>query len=84
VLGNIVVREEINVIIDGLGIIEGEVGRLQGVAPTPARSAIDELKTMQREYKNKKVRVLFADDVSFFRRQVAKVLTQEGFEVTTV
>lgn len=84
VLGNMIQQSHVIVVVDALGIVEHEVLRLRGVKPEMVhdRSALDEIREKNREYKNKKVRVLFAEDVGFFRKQVAKILTQEGFEVT--
>ena len=84
VLGNVVLREKIVTVVDALGIIEHEENRLKGTRAeiSEPRSALDEIRLRNRDYKFKKVRVLFADDVSFFRKQVSKILLQQGFDVT--
>lgn len=81
VLGNVIQQEKIIVVVDSLGIVESEVGRLKGPSVTE-RSAIEEIRARNKDLKQKKVRVLFAEDVGFFRKQVSKVLTQQGFDVT--
>ena len=79
ILGNLIHRESVLVIVDALGLIEQIV---TGKPATRTSKAIDEIKAINREMKNNKPRILFADDVVFFRRHVSKVLTDAGYDVT--
>lgn len=90
ILGNIVHQKEVVVVLDALGIIErfhaslsqgGKVATKLAIATGP--DALSELRARNSELKNKKIRVLYAEDVAFFRRHVSKVLNDAGFDVTT-
>jgi len=79
ILGNIIHQESVVVIVDALGVVEK-------VAPSgkqqSTQSAIEDIRNKNREMKSKKIRVLYAEDVVFFRRHVSKVLIDAGFEIT--
>jgi len=90
ILGNIIHQKEVVVVLDALGIIE----RFHGALSQGGRSEIkalgksnadplSELRSRNNELKNKKIRVLYAEDVAFFRRHVSKVLNEAGIDVTT-
>ncbi|MGZ3650561.1 MAG: hybrid sensor histidine kinase/response regulator [Bdellovibrionota bacterium] len=81
ILGNIIDRDRVIVIVDALSIVEREFARMANVPHTGGSSSIEEIKLIQKAQKNKKVRVLFAEDVAFFRKQVSKVLASAGHEV---
>jgi CheY-like chemotaxis protein len=83
------------VVADALGIIETFDLALAGVKggggsssgtlkAVRSKDAISEIKNLQMELKSKKVRVLYAEDVVFFRKHVSKVLNDAGVDVTTV
>jgi two-component system chemotaxis sensor kinase CheA len=78
ILGNLIHQKSVIVVVDALGIIES----VMTGKPVSSTKAIEEIKIMNREMKNKRPRVLFADDVVFFRRHVSKVLTDAGYDVT--
>ncbi len=78
ILGNIIHNESVVVVVDVLGVIE----RIVPSTRTSNLSAIDEIKYKNREMKSKKIRVIYAEDVVFFRRHVSKVLIEAGFEIT--
>ncbi len=84
ILGNVVYQSKVIVAVDVLGVIEQETAKMKGTATPESskRSALAEIESMSRELKNKKVRILFAEDVAFFRKQVSKLLEQAGYEVT--
>lgn len=96
ILGNILFGEDVIVVIDALGIIEGFDHRLRGLshaadaesdvqAPsTGAQNKIHQLKLIHEGRSMKAIRVLYAEDVAFFRRHVSKVLANAGMDVTTV
>jgi two-component system chemotaxis sensor kinase CheA len=87
ILGNLIHNNEIIVVIDVLNIIE-EFNRALGGNLTPlnsnTRNALSELRDLNKEMKFKSVRVLYAEDVAFFRKHVSKVLASAGIDVTTV
>ncbi|RYZ65853.1 MAG: response regulator, partial [Proteobacteria bacterium] len=77
-LGNVVIGNEIINVIDALSIIDKESGRMGGdTLKAQIGSQIDTAVVVQR-------RVLFAEDVAFFRRQTAKILMGQGYEVFAV
>lgn len=94
ILGNIVHDEKVIVVVDGLGVIERMTPQLRKGAAGDAKSGagavieasggLDEVKNRLRDMKLKKVRVLYAEDVAFFRKHVSKVLNGAGIDVTTV
>jgi two-component system chemotaxis sensor kinase CheA len=91
ILGNIIFKEEVVVVIDALGIIERFHSSLNVGARTQLRLAtgastdpLDEIRMRNRELKSRRIRVLYAEDVAFFRRHVSKVLNEAGVDVTTV
>jgi two-component system chemotaxis sensor kinase CheA len=78
ILGNLIHHQKVITVVDALGLIEQVVtGK-----PITRSTSIEEIRTINREMKNKKLKVLFADDVVFFRRHVSKVLTDAGYDVT--
>ncbi len=93
-LGNLLHQDDVIVVIDALRIVEIELARLSGADPesrsggrtatgasgSPGLDSRQEIERLQRE-QNHRVRILFAEDVAFFRRQVAKVLSGAGYEV---
>jgi two-component system chemotaxis sensor kinase CheA len=87
VLGNLVHERNVIVVVDALGIIERANGRFRdgrgGAAGAP-RDAIEEIRTLAKEQSQKEVRVLFAEDVPFFRKQVVRILEAAGHSVTAV
>jgi two-component system chemotaxis sensor kinase CheA len=86
IMGNLLMREEVVVVVDALDIIERELGRLAvGPGSDPAaRAAIDTLRKTVAENRAQRAKILFAEDVPFFRKQVTKVLTGAGYEVIAV
>lgn len=87
ILGNLIYKDEVIVVIDALGIVEDFHLALKGKAGAPRianRDAIGEIKALNKEMKFKSVRILYAEDVAFFRRHVSKVLAEAGIDVTTV
>ena len=88
ILGNLIHEDEVIVVIDALGIIEDFNRSLSGKPHSsgamPARDSMGELKDLNKEMKFKSIRVLYAEDVAFFRKHVSKVLAAAGIDVTTV
>lgn len=87
ILGNIVFNNSVIVVVDALGLIEQSIPRIrhskqQGPSETRA-SSLEEIRSINLGMKNKKVRVLYAEDVAFFRRHVQKVLLDAGCEITS-
>jgi two-component system, chemotaxis family, sensor kinase CheA len=87
ILGNIIYNNSVIVVVDALSLIDYAIPNLnksKGAASAVAssRSSLEEIRSINKDLKNKKVRVLFAEDVAFFRRHVIKVLTEAGFEVS--
>lgn len=93
-LGNIVHQKTVVVVVDILTLIEEKQSGFKkasiGIEQTQAsniaktestQNKIDKLKAITHDLKSKKVRVLYAEDVAFFRKHVMKVLTEAGFEV---
>jgi len=78
ILGNIIHQNHVITVVDALGVIEM---KLNGGKPVHL-TTVEELKQIAHQQKNKKPRILFADDVVFFRRHVSKVLTDAGYDVT--
>jgi two-component system chemotaxis sensor kinase CheA len=78
ILGNIVFNNSVIAVVDALGVIEQ-------TAPSLKQSGgLEDIRSLNKDMKSKKIRILFAEDVAFFRRHVSKVLTDAGFAVTTV
>ena len=77
-LGNIVINKEIINVIDALSIIDKQSSKLGGDAVKGAIGT--EIRTAPLGVR----RILFAEDVAFFRRQTAKILMGQGFEVFAV
>jgi two-component system chemotaxis sensor kinase CheA len=88
ILGNLIHNEEVIVVIDALGIIEDFNRSLGGQpassVPAELRDGVGELRNLNKEMKLKSIRVLYAEDVAFFRNHVSKVLSAAGMDVTTV
>jgi len=87
ILGNLVFNEEVVVVIDALGLIEDFTRALVGQKLSDEgarRDVMGELRDLNNEMKFKSVRVLYAEDVAFFRKHVSKVLAGAGIDVTTV
>lgn len=89
VLGNIVINNAVVVVVDVLGLIEHGTPQLgkskvkvdvDGLVAN--KSNLEFIRKMNQEMKSKKIRVLYAEDVAFFRKHVMKVLIDAGFEVT--
>ena len=86
IMGNVLLRQEVVVVVDALEVIERELGRLAvGPSADPgARNAIESLRKTAAENRAQKTKILFAEDVPFFRKQVSKVLIGAGYEVIAV
>lgn len=89
ILGNIVHQQHVIVIVDILGILEIKQYGLKKNQPqnleisqVNTKNSIERIKSLNVDMKSKKVRVLYAEDVAFFRKHVIKVLSEVGFEVT--
>ena len=79
ILGNLIHNDQVIVVVDALGIIDQHVGH----GGSGERAApLQELRERNTAMKSRRVRVLFVDDVAFFRRQVGAVLKKAGYEVT--
>ncbi|MGZ3795146.1 MAG: hybrid sensor histidine kinase/response regulator [Pseudobdellovibrionaceae bacterium] len=90
ILGNLIYEEKILVVMDVLALIETEFSlkfaAVSGGQENSSRIASDRVQELQRISKNmraEKTKVLFAEDVVFFRKQVMKVLSRAGYEVVT-
>lgn len=88
ILGNIIHNESVIVVVDALSLIENSIPQLRKskeemLSIKNSKSSLEEIRSINKDLKNKKVRVLFAEDVAFFRRHVVKVLSESGFEVST-
>lgn len=87
ILGNIVHNNAVIVVVDALGLIELAIPRISRLKQTSsdnsAPNALEEIRSINLGIKNKKVRVLYAEDVAFFRRHVQKVLKDAGCEITS-
>jgi len=88
ILGNLIHNDEVIVVVDALGIIEDFNRSLSNKNTIPkssgSRDAMGELRDLNNEMKFKSIRVLYAEDVAFFRKHVSKVLAGAGIDVTTV
>ncbi len=91
ILGNLLYQDSVIVVVDALGIIERITpdlakgnGKKAGQAALASESSLDEIRSRNRDLKLRKIRVLYAEDVAFFRRHVSKVLNEAGMDVTTV
>jgi two-component system chemotaxis sensor kinase CheA len=89
ILGNIVHDQTVIVIVDILGLLELKQHGIKKTQTSHVESTqlstknnIERIKSMSVDMKSKKVRVLYAEDVAFFRKHVMKVLNEAGFEVT--
>jgi CheY-like chemotaxis protein len=79
------------VVIDVLGIVEN-FNRMLGAdnsnlnvnSSSENRNTMTELRDLNRDMKFKSIRVLYAEDVAFFRKHVSKVLSDAGMDITTV
>jgi len=85
IMGNVLLKDEIVVVVDALEAIESELGRLSaGPSADPlARAAMEKMRKSADEQRARKMKILFAEDVPFFRKQVNKILASAGFEVVT-
>ena len=89
ILGNILFNNEVVVVVDALGVIE-DFNRLlmgknsQGQNNSAPRDVMGELRGLNKEMKFKSVRVLYVEDVAFFRKHVSNVLAAAGIDVTTI
>jgi two-component system chemotaxis sensor kinase CheA len=86
ILGNIVIQEKVIVIVDILHLIESYQHKGQKRVSelndsSTKKSNMELIKSLNVDMKSKKVRVLYAEDVAFFRKHVLKVLNQAGFDV---
>lgn len=77
ILGNLIYEEKILVVMDALGIIDAEFAPKQGSLP----GRVQEIQRISKEMSANKIKILFAEDVVFFRKQVMKVLGRAGYEV---
>ncbi len=85
VLGDLLHQERVVVVVDALGVIERATPGLKNAALGAGKSGgLREIQERNRDLKLKKIRVLYAEDVAFFRRHVSKVLNDAGMDVTTV
>ena len=91
ILGNLLYQESVVVVVDALGVIERITPNInkgsKGAASAnigSSESSLDEIRARNRDIKLRKIRVLYAEDVAFFRRHVSKVLNEAGMDVTTV
>jgi two-component system chemotaxis sensor kinase CheA len=89
ILGNVVHQKSVIVVVDVLGLIEQKqqvikkgTTQEKDTPVTRMTNNIERIKSLNIDMKSKKVRVLYAEDVAFFRKHVMKVLTDAGFEVT--
>ncbi|MDH4467652.1 MAG: chemotaxis protein CheW [Bacteriovoracaceae bacterium] len=92
ILGNIVHDQTVIVIVDILSLLELKQHGTNGLKKNQtsqvqstqlsSKNNIERIKSMSVDMKSKKVRVLYAEDVAFFRKHVMKVLNGAGFEVT--
>jgi len=80
IMGNILFQKSIYVVIDALGIIDRILSNKEQFLP---RKSLLEIKKIVLDQKQKKIRVLYAEDVVFFRKHVSKILSEIGIEVTT-
>jgi two-component system, chemotaxis family, sensor kinase CheA len=88
ILGNIVFNDSVIVVVDALSLIENSIPQIQRTKNELAiqrdkRSSMDEIRAMNKDFKSNKVRILYAEDVAFFRRHVVKVLSEAGLEIST-
>lgn len=85
IIGNLLLRDEVVVVVDVLGIIEAQVARLGPAGMAGGGSAgvktAEEIMRQTMATRAGKVKILFAEDVPFFRKQVGKVLNGAGYEV---
>lgn len=79
IMGNVLMREEVIVVVDVMNVIDNEMGQLGGTKSE--RLTVEQLKQRASEVKARRTKILFAEDVAFFRKQVVKVLTSAGYEV---
>lgn len=88
ILGNLLNNEEVIVVVDALGVIEDFSRRVSGHAVSNStenkRDVMGELRDLNKEIKFKSIRVLYAEDVAFFRKHVSKVLSSAGIDIVTV
>ena len=89
ILGNIVHKQTVIVVIDILGLLEIKQLDLKKGQPElvemsqiKSKKNLEKIKSLNMDMKSKKVRVLYAEDVAFFRKHVIKFLSDAGFEVT--
>lgn len=89
ILGNLLFENNILIVLDVLGIIDQVFFKNLKNTKQENHSAhigndnegkLSELKKLNAESQNRKKKILFAEDVVFFRRQVTKVLTKYGLE----
>lgn len=76
ILGNIIYKEQIFTVIDAISIVNKFLNKTNQVSG----NLISDTKNIEAD-KAKKTKILVAEDVSFFRRQIGKILENEGFEV---
>jgi len=76
ILGNIIYKEQIFTVIDAISIVNKFLNKTNQVSGI----LISDTKNIEAD-KAKKTKILVAEDVSFFRRQIGKILENEGFEV---
>ncbi len=88
ILGNIIYNNSVIVVVDALGLIEQTIPKIRRTksesdSATSRANSLEEIRNINIGMKNKKVRVLYAEDVAFFRRHVQKVLQEAGCEITS-
>jgi two-component system chemotaxis sensor kinase CheA len=77
ILGNIIFQESVVVVVDALGVIERmdpDLNKARAKQSATGGSALEELRNHNRDLKAKRVRVLYAEDVAFFRRHVTRCI----------
>lgn len=80
ILGNIIYNDEVVVVIDILEIIEKERARMSVGAESKDSETNPENEPSDFR---KEMRILFAEDTPFFRKQVCSVLARAGYSVVT-
>lgn len=83
ILGNIALGNELVVVVDVLEILDHEIQRLGRKGETGGAGAgLTDFASESSLKQQRKLKVLFAEDVSFFRKHVSKVLTKAGHSIT--
>lgn len=85
-LGNIIHDNRVIVVIDALGLVDlslPQLSRKKNDIKESAARGLEEIRERVKDQKFKKIRVIYAEDVVFFRKHVSKVLNDAGMDVTT-